>query len=531
MCLSEANNMYILFVMRNLRLALLALLLLSGLCLISVAEVNADDLVLDGEVGDSLQGNETADTSNVPILLKGTSLWSYATGKRITSTAITADGSYSVVGTHRTGEVFLLDQKGAVIWNQIVNVPVYAASIATDGTLITVAADKLYVIYPHGGEAWQKDIGFFPYSTAVSAGGSHIVAGFDDGSIRCFDRKGAALWSYQLKENVYAVSITSNGSFTAVGSDDDRVYLLDTKGKEKWSYRTGGNVRSVSISSDGLFIAAGSNDRVAYLFNQKGVLVWKYKASSPISSVSISSDAQYIAAAEGSRVHIFNLQGKILWEYDTGSQGNIVSASSLGNFAGPDVTSVALSSSATYLLVGTGAGDQKVYYYTFREVPIEVPEQAVPRAYLAADSQSVYLHAQAEGGGKTADFAFISGIVKPDPTAPQRVVRISVSPEWVVQNGDKERVRIMEWSGTRSEILKTSFIGYDLSGNLIFEAVSEREKATYGLTVQDAEHGYAQLFGVLPLEIAVMCVLGLGALVFCIYTVRFLSGSRRRKYR
>lgn len=523
--------MYVLFVMRNLRLALLIIVFLSGICLISAAQENADDLVLDGEIDDHLQGNETADTSTVPIILSGSSLWNFATGKRITSTAITADGSFSVIGTHRAGEVFLLDQKGTVIWNQIVNVPVYAASIATDGTLITVAADKLYVIYPHGGEAWQKDIGFFPYSTAVSAGGSHIVAGFDDGSIRCFDRKGTALWSYQLKENVYAVSITSNGSFTAIGSDDDRVYLLDTKGRDKWSYRTGGNVRSVSIASDGLYIAAGSSDRVAYLFDQKGSLIWKYKAVSPISSVSISPDAQYIAVAEGSRVHIFNLQGEILWEYDTGSQGNIVSASSLGNFAGPDVTSVALSSSAAYLLMGTGAGDQKVYYYTFREVPIEVPKQPVPRAYLAADSQSVYLHAQAEGGGKTADFAFISGIVKPDPTAPQTVVRISVSPEWVAQRGGKDRIGIMEWSGARSEILKTSFIGYDLSGNLIFEAVSEREKATYGLTVQEAEKGSAQLFGTLPLEIAVMGVLALGAGLFCIYTVRMLSGGRRRKYR
>ncbi len=444
----------------------------------------------DGEAAPEVFGEEAnaggmVDRSLVlPPSLSPMQLWNASARERITSTSITGDGSHAIAATHRPGTIYYFDTEGAVQWSREMQVPVYGVAISPDGTHIAAAAEKLYLFYPHGGEIWSNDSGYFVYSVAVSRSGERIAAGYDDGNVRLFDRDGHLLWNYTAEDNVISTAISADGSCVAAGSDDHNLYLLDGSGSLLWKYRTGHGVRGVALSADGSLVGAGSGDRVAYILDDRGNLLWKYAAESRIRAISISPEGAIVAICEGSRLHLFDREGRVLWELDTGSDGRQVSNSSTGITAGPSVTAAALSSQGLHLVVGTGSGDQRVYFYatdraaepsvqTVQETGIGAPVVALEASYLQ-DTEDRCVQ----------ESAYVSSITRlgPDPSDPV-AVRIAVSPDWLASRaGGAEGIRILERTENGADtVLTTAVVGYDLQNNTIFEAVSSNRSAAYGL--------------------------------------------------
>jgi WD40 repeat protein len=413
-----------------------------------------------------------------------TLLWNFATGRKITSTSITPDGSYLMVGTHRDGMAILFNREGEILWSHRESTPVYEVSISADGSLIAVAADTLAVYYPHGGLYWENNTGYFAYSTAISNDGNSIAAGYDDGTVRIYDRDGNLTQIYETGGNVYGLSISSDGSYVAAGSDDGKAYLFGPGGELLWTYTAGGPVRSVSMSSDGRFIVAGSLDRMVYLFDFQGRLLWKYRTDTRVSDVSISPEGAFIAVCSGN-VYLFDIEGTLLRTFESKTSGLNMIFSSTGAIFGPESTSVTLSSLAFYMAAGTGAGDHKVSLYAFPEEEIEPEERPLidPRLQTAFAIQKTLLYGQTPGGQNIGEFAYISGLTKSYPDENVLVtIRMSVVPQWVEANGGEDAVHITQWKGDEvQEMLPTVFSGYDLQGNMVFEAESREEISSYGL--------------------------------------------------
>ena len=63
-------------------------------------------------------------------------LWSYDTGKSISSVSLSSDGSYIVTGSGR--EVILLNREGELLWNFQTTFPVTDVSISADASYIIV---------------------------------------------------------------------------------------------------------------------------------------------------------------------------------------------------------------------------------------------------------------------------------------------------------------------------------------------------------------------------------------------------------
>jgi len=430
----------------------------------------------------------------LPPSLSPAEVWNASARERITSTSITGDGSHAVAATHRPGTIYYFDSSGAVQWRRPMEVPVFGVAISPDGTHVAAAAEKLYLLYPHGGEIWSEDSGYFVYSVAVSRGGERIAAGYDDGTVRLFDRDGHLLWSYTAGDDVISTAIAADGSYVAAGSEDHHLYFLDGSGGLLWKYRTGDGVQGVALSADGSLVGAGSGDRVAYVLDGRGNLLWKYAAENRIRAVSVSPEGALVAICEGSRLHLFDREGRSLWELDTGSGGRQVSTSSTGATAGPAVTAAALSSQGLHLVVGTGSGDRRVLFYaadaavepsvrSVQETGIRAPVEALEASYL-----------QDADDGSVRESAYVSSITRlgPHPHDPV-AVRIAVSPHWLAgRPGGAEGIRILERTENGTEtMLKTTIVGYDLRNNTIFEAVSGNRSAVYGLASGVTDDGAA----------------------------------------
>jgi WD40 repeat protein len=105
-------------------------------------------------------------------------LWSYATGDRVTSVAISSDGNYIAVGSI-DGKVYLFSRtSGTPLW-----------SYATIGGLVE------YI--------------------SISSDGSYIVASDNSGRIYLFSRtSGTPLWTYKTgSDYVWSVSISADGNY------------------------------------------------------------------------------------------------------------------------------------------------------------------------------------------------------------------------------------------------------------------------------------------------------------------------------
>jgi outer membrane protein assembly factor BamB len=496
---------------------LMCIVFLLALCALSVQPAASVDA--GGDLG--MAGSAAAiQYTSVFNASASREVWNFGAGRDVLCAAISGDGQYIVAGTDRGGAVYLMDQKGRPLWSRPEVVPVYGVAISPDGSFMASASDRLYLLYPHGGEKWNRNTGYFFYGVALSAYGELIAAGSDDDRVYLLDRDGTVLWEYLTGGSVFAVSMSEDASLIAAGSDDGRVYLFNENGDLQWSYMAGREVRSIAASMDGGYVVAGSYDRIVYFFDNTGRLLWKYAMNDPVTGVTISSDGSYCAACAGPKVVLFDRQGAIVWEYDSGASGNYVGETSSGIPIGPEISAVALSPSALSLVFGTGAGDQSVHLYSFEE-KIAVTPSPTPSPAPSPTISGIPWTAPPgyEGNLDLAPSVTIISMIRENHGDRSDItVRLAVPAAWANATGNMS-IRVLAWGDQpEPDLLETRLVGSDMQGNLVFEATAPGDNVTFGVArvpAASVDQG-ASFFGVdvvILVFVLAACIIGIGSFV------------------
>jgi PGF-pre-PGF domain-containing protein len=110
---------------------------------------------------------------------------------------------------------------------------------------------------------------------------------------------------------------------------------------------------------------------------------------------------------------------------------------------------------------------------------------------ISADAESAFQLAATADGLTLGDVAYTMNIVKTNLDNGQDIagatIRMAVSPAWVTAHGGVDAIRIIRFAedGTK-EVLATTLVGTDASGNLVFEAVSPNGLSIFGLAAATA---------------------------------------------
>lgn len=273
-------------------------------------------------------------------------VWSLGAGGPVSSVAITHDGSTIVASAGST--VYLLDQRGSVLWQNSVGSSVNGVGISPEGSRIGVAADKLYLYNRDGDLLWTVKTGFIYRSVDLSSNGAYVATGCDNGAVYIFDRNKKQLWDYDMGTDSYGLAISENGRRIAIGCDNQGVYLLNSREGESWSYGTGKLVRGIDLTPDGRFVVAGSVDRCLYLSTGEGEHLWKYPVEEAVSSAALTNEADRVFAAAGKTIHVLDRAGARVQKIGLAGRAE----------------SVAVTPDGSFLVVGGGEGDRSIRLFT-----------------------------------------------------------------------------------------------------------------------------------------------------------------------
>src|SRR5262245_9957885 len=163
-------------------------------------------------------------------------------GTHFHSVAIASSSDYFVAGGHHFVYLFqkdasgvpqLLDKKdvgGSVRWVSIVANGGFVAAVSNGGT-----AGKLTTFFVEGNnlvQAWQKALDRKPNGTSMDAKGNFVAAadGFDadaeGGDFYLFDGMGSASGKFVTVKMNWPIAISADGSGIAAGSDDGKLYFF-----------------------------------------------------------------------------------------------------------------------------------------------------------------------------------------------------------------------------------------------------------------------------------------------------------------
>lgn len=196
-------------------------------------------------------------------------------------------------------------------------------------------------------------------AVSLSADGSLIAVGSEDGRVHMFTSEGKLLWRYEVPRYISTVAFSGDGSFVAIGSD--KLYALDAKGRLLWTFAPGDSVVEVYTCARGSHLVTRSGFSKLHLLTAGGELLWEYTTEPAITQiVSILPDAAVIAAQSDSR-----MRDPRIWDslpsdlvpcavYMLTSEGQLVWKLKLAGDYSPGLsTSLSTSLDGSILAVGT----------------------------------------------------------------------------------------------------------------------------------------------------------------------------------
>jgi outer membrane protein assembly factor BamB len=219
----------------------------------------------------------------------GTQKWRWDSGSSCwieSSPAIGASGDVYV--NHNCLGLVALDGNGNRKWNRgEVGEAWNSPSVGPDGTVYIGSSPGFNAVSPDGTLKWSAPTSGWTYeaSSAISADGSTIYRGDNDGNFYAFAASGCVRWRYdtRIRGPIFsAPALAANGIvyFTQGSSTEtapsDRGYLFAlraTDGALSWRYEIGFSSSSPAIASDGSLYAIGhteDGDGVLYAFQGGG---------------------------------------------------------------------------------------------------------------------------------------------------------------------------------------------------------------------------------------------------------------------
>lgn len=261
------------------------------------------------------------------------------------------DGKKEVVFGTELGIVYVLDDKGKLIWKYKTEGPIRGQvllyDLYDDGDVKVIFGcgdNNLYVLNSKGKLVWQFDAGSPVQSTPgiIHKDKPMIVFGTDDGSVFCVDNKGEVVWRFMTKDKVFAQPsigrlFNDDRVFVVIGSTDHRLYVLDDAGELLWDYKTEGAILAKACLSDinddkKLEIVFGSCDNNVYALTPYGDKLWSYETDFWIVSEPIVEDIdgdgrkEVIVGSYDHNVYVLDSEGSYVLDYMPGLSGVIQQA-------------------------------------------------------------------------------------------------------------------------------------------------------------------------------------------------------------
>lgn len=295
---------------------------------------------------------------SAPVFVPPGLLWTYTTGDKNVDLSMSSGGNLLAVGSY-DGFLYLLNNKGELVWRFKVKGSAYGVGITADGRYIILTdfvtpTATIYLLENKNNLesqiVWKKELtdeGFFK-AADITLDGSLIVVGNDLGKVIAYNLKGDKLWEYSVGESAWGVwdVCIAEDNHVGIASDDTNIHLLDGSGRILWKRSQGRKsyLYGCSISGNMDSIAGASQDNFIYIYDINGNLKWRTQTKFSNSNVHISDN--YMAFSSWDKnIYLYSRNGRLLWTQGMGSE----------------VNDVVISNDEKYLAASTK--DKKIYFY------------------------------------------------------------------------------------------------------------------------------------------------------------------------
>jgi len=259
---------------------------------------------------------------------------------------INGDGKHEVVFGTELGMVYVLDDKGKLVWKYKAGGPIRGQILLYDlygdddvKVIFGCGDKKLYVLNSKGKLVWKFDAGSPVQSTPgiLHKDEPKIIFGADNGSIFCINKKGDTVWKYKTKDKVFAQPsvgklFNDDRLFVVIGSSDHYLYVLDDAGELLWNYKTQGAILAKACLADlnndkKLEIVFGSCDNNVYALTPYGDKLWSYETDFWVASEPIVEDIdgdgkkEVVIGSYDHNVYVLDSEGSYVLDYVPGLSG------------------------------------------------------------------------------------------------------------------------------------------------------------------------------------------------------------------
>jgi eukaryotic-like serine/threonine-protein kinase len=286
--------------------------------------------VAGGVLGLAVVGGGTYGALRLTGVLHGSGPWVAATGDKVYSSPLVADGVV-YIGSN-DGHLYAFDAgTGARIWSYAAAGSVTSSPVLSGGVLYVGSDDsRLHAVDAASGAGrWTVDAGVI-HSTPVVADGMVVVGTRNNAVIAVDAATGGPRWRF-AGGDWFNSSPRVGAGVVYIGCRDKNVYAIDlATGAERWRHATGSSVDS-SAAVTGSTVYIGGDDRnVVALAAATGQQVWTFAAEGGVvSSPLLSGGVLYVGSDDMNLYALEADTGRERWRYRT--SGGIRSSPTAAN--------------------------------------------------------------------------------------------------------------------------------------------------------------------------------------------------------
>jgi tetratricopeptide (TPR) repeat protein len=151
-----------------------------------------------------------------------------------------------------------------------------------------------------GKVAWTKDVDGTVSRVAISADGSRVLAGSEEGSVLGFDAGRVPLFELTLDEPITALGLSPDGGTALVGTRAGTLAACDEEGGVTWRATVGSPILGVSLSADGVVGAAIAGDAgggLVFCTDAAGEPTWEHEVDARPTGISLSPNGRFLAVS------------------------------------------------------------------------------------------------------------------------------------------------------------------------------------------------------------------------------------------
>ena len=193
--------------------------------------------------------------------------------------------------------------------------------------MIGMTSFGLYLFHAGQKKRYLADRHVTFIDAALSADGKKLVAGFSDMAASSFALSyggidGTVGWLRELEAPLTAVAISADGSRVAFGADNGQLWLVDSGRRDVWAFEQPEPIRSLACDTQGLFIVYGTATGAVGLVDGFGSRKWEANLPGEIVSLALSDGGEVCAALcrpqpDDGTTQLYCLvgSGSVGWEY------------------------------------------------------------------------------------------------------------------------------------------------------------------------------------------------------------------------